>query len=164
MTDPWGISGPDFVVLYVGLLGAVLLVRVVVSGIAGARALRADHARHGAPPTVYQLAFLAGGPDRAADAAVAALVERGRLRVNSYKQVSQAGALQDPALPLLQCVNPLFLHRTRHRRHVIIDEEGIEDDDRQRAEKRARHQRAPFIDVAAHQLGQDADRHGLVLG
>ena len=102
MNDPWGISGPDFVVLYIALLGAVLLARLVVSGIAGARALRADDARPGPPPTVYQLAFLAGGPDRAADAAVAALVERCVLRVNSNKQLSQAGAR--PSEPLEQTV------------------------------------------------------------
>ena len=91
MADPWGISGPDFVVLYIALLGAVLLIRVIVSGIVTSRAMRADAVAPGPPPTVYQLAFLAGGPDRAVDAAVAALVERGQLRVNSYKQVSQAG-------------------------------------------------------------------------
>src|SRR4051794_15126442 len=102
MTDPWGISGPDFVVLYIALLGGVLLVRLVVSRSAGARALRADQARPGPPPTVYQLAFLAGGPDRAADAAGAALGARGKRGVNSSKQVSQAGAR--PSEPLEQAV------------------------------------------------------------
>jgi uncharacterized protein (TIGR04222 family) len=102
MTDPWGISGPDFVVLYIALLGAVLLVRVIVSGIVNSRAMRADAVAPGPPPTVYQLAFLAGGPDRAVDAAIAALVDRGQLRVNSYKQVSQAGTR--PGEPLEQAV------------------------------------------------------------
>ncbi|NBH07659.1 TIGR04222 domain-containing membrane protein, partial [Amycolatopsis sp. SID8362] len=102
MDDPWGISGPDFVVLYIALLGAVLLVRAVVSGVVGSRALRADTGRPVPQPTVYQLAFLAGGPDRAVDAAIAALVDRGQLRVNSYKQVSQAGAR--PSEPLEQAV------------------------------------------------------------
>ncbi|WP_290062969.1 TIGR04222 domain-containing membrane protein, partial [Amycolatopsis solani] len=102
MDDPWGISGPDFVVLYIALLGAVLLIRRVVSGVASRRAQRVDDGRPVAPPTVYQLAFLAGGPDRAVDAAIAALVDRGQLRVNSYKQVSQAGAR--PSEPLEQAV------------------------------------------------------------
>jgi uncharacterized protein (TIGR04222 family) len=102
MDDPWGISGPDFVVLYLALLGAVLLIRAVVSGVAASRAARADDARPGPPPTVHQLAFLAGGPDRAADAAIAALVERGLLRVNSHQQISQAGA--PPAEPLERAV------------------------------------------------------------
>ncbi|GAB3142297.1 TIGR04222 domain-containing membrane protein [Amycolatopsis stemonae] len=102
MDDPWGISGPDFVVLYIALLIAVLLVRVVVSGVATSRAARADSALPGPQPTVYQLAFLAGGPDRAVDTAIAALVDRGQLRVNSYKQISQAGTR--PSEPLEQAV------------------------------------------------------------
>src|SRR4051812_44298977 len=102
MNDPWGISGPDFVVLYIALLGAGLLIRVIVSGVVSSRALRADDGRPVPPPTVYQLAFLAGGPDRAVDAAIAALVDRGQLRVNSYKQVSQAGTR--PSEPLEQAV------------------------------------------------------------
>ncbi|HEY3481850.1 MAG TPA: TIGR04222 domain-containing membrane protein, partial [Streptomyces sp.] len=102
MDDPWGISGPDFVVLYIALLGAVLLLRVIVAGVVASRALRSGQERPGPPPTVYQLAFLAGGPDRAVDAAIAALVDRGQLRVNSYRQVSQAGAR--PSEPLEQAV------------------------------------------------------------
>ncbi|WP_206788844.1 TIGR04222 domain-containing membrane protein [Amycolatopsis sp. MtRt-6] len=102
MADPWGISGPDFVVLYIALLGAALLVRVIVSGVVTRRAMRVGAASPGPPPTVYQLAFLAGGPDRAVDAAIAALVERGQLRVNSYQQVSQAGTR--PAEPLERAV------------------------------------------------------------
>ncbi|WP_328458663.1 TIGR04222 domain-containing membrane protein [Amycolatopsis sp. NBC_00438] len=102
MDDPWGISGPDFVVLYIALLGAVLLIRLVVSGVMASRAMRADNARPGPTPSVYQLAFLAGGPDRATDAAIAALVERGQLRVNSYRQISQAGAR--PVEPLERAV------------------------------------------------------------
>src|SRR3569833_33878 len=102
MADPWGISGPDFVVLYIALLGAVLLIRVIVAGVAASRALRADHERPGPPPTVYELAFLAGGPDRAVDTAIAALVERGQLRVNSYRQISKAGTR--PVDPLERAV------------------------------------------------------------
>src|SRR3954471_3323451 len=102
MDDPWGISGPDFVVLYIALLGAALLIRVIVAGVVAARALRADTERPGPPPTVYELAFLAGGPDRAVDTAIAALVERGQLRVNSYKQISQAGTR--PVEPLERAV------------------------------------------------------------
>lgn len=62
MDDPWGISGPDFVVLYIALLGAVLLIRLVVSGVMAGRAMRADHAQPGPTPSVYQLAFLAAWP------------------------------------------------------------------------------------------------------
>ncbi|MEU4254255.1 TIGR04222 domain-containing membrane protein [Amycolatopsis sp. NPDC026612] len=102
MDDPWGISGPDFVAFYVTLLVAVVVVRLVVGGIAVVWARRPGRAQPGPPPTVYEVAFLAGGPDRAADAAIAALVERGRLRVNSYKQISKVGTR--PGEPLERAV------------------------------------------------------------
>ena len=102
MDDPWGISGPEFVQLYIVLLVVALIVRGIVSGVARQRAARVADVPAGPPPTVYQLAYLAGGPDRAVDTAIAALVERGQLRVNSYKQLSQAGPL--PAEPLERAV------------------------------------------------------------
>src|ERR1700704_1505190 len=62
------------------------------------------------------------------------------------------------------CADALFLHRAGHRRDVVLDEEGVEHDQRQRAHQRARHQRAPAIDVAVDELVDDRDRHRLVLG
>src|SRR5689334_17091870 len=58
---------------------------------------------------------------------------------------------------------PLLLDRAGQRRDVIVDEERIEDRDRQGAQQRASHQRAPLVDVARHQLGQDRDRDRLLL-
>src|SRR5215813_13953385 len=58
----------------------------------------------------------------------------------------------------------LFLDRARHRRDVVLDEEGVEDDQRQRADQRPRHQRAPPVDVAVDELVDDRDRDRLVLG
>src|SRR4051812_17847725 len=55
-----------------------------------------------------------------------------------------------------------FFDRTRHRRDVVLDEEGIEHDEGQRADEGAGHQRAPAIDVAVDELVHDRDRHGLV--
>src|SRR5258708_6066438 len=55
------------------------------------------------------------------------------------------------------------LERARHPRHVVLDEEEVEHHHRQAAEERARHQRAPLIDVAPHQLGGQPDGNGLVL-
>src|SRR4029077_17369828 len=43
---------------------------------------------------------------------------------------------------------------------VMLDKEGIDDGDRDRAQQRARHQLAPIEHVAADQLGDDPDRHG----
>ena len=56
----------------------------------------------------------------------------------------------------------LFLHRAGQGRDVVVDEQRVENRDRQRAEQRTRHQRAPLIDVAGNQFGQDRDRHGFV--
>ncbi|MEC3981568.1 TIGR04222 domain-containing membrane protein [Amycolatopsis sp. H20-H5] len=80
MNELWGISGPAFLWLYGGLLLVPILVRFGWAALATRRAPAADNAR---PLTVYELAYLAGGPDRAVDTAVAALVERGALRVSS---------------------------------------------------------------------------------
>ena len=56
-----------------------------------------------------------------------------------------------------------FLHRPRHPRHVILDEERVDEGHRQRAEQRAGHQRAPVVHVAFHQLGDHAHGQGLDL-
>ena len=57
----------------------------------------------------------------------------------------------------------LFLHCARHCRDVVLNEEGIEDDEWQRADQGASHQRAPAVDITVNQRGHDRDRHGLVL-
>src|SRR6185312_4987926 len=52
----------------------------------------------------------------------------------------------------------------RESGHVVLDEEGVDDGNRDRAEQGRRHQLAPVEDVAAHQLGDRPDRHGANLG
>src|SRR6185369_282046 len=56
------------------------------------------------------------------------------------------------------------LHGARKARHVILDEERIDDRHGHRPEQRARHQLAPEEDVAADQLGNYADGDGLLVG
>src|SRR5260221_8673099 len=63
------------------------------------------------------------------------------------------------AIAILRNSELLFFYRAGHRRHVVFDEKGIEDDERQRARERARHQRAPAIDVAVDEFVHDRDRH-----
>src|SRR5262249_54466107 len=46
---------------------------------------------------------------------------------------------------------------------VVVDEERVDQRDRDRADERAGHQRPPVEHVAADQFGDDADRHGLLL-
>src|SRR5262249_34104873 len=58
----------------------------------------------------------------------------------------------------------LFLARPRQRRDVVLDEEGEEDAQGQRAAQPPRHERAPPVDVAVDEFVDDRDRDRLVLG
>src|SRR3982751_5327524 len=62
------------------------------------------------------------------------------------------------------CAMRSALDRAGHAGDVVFDEERVDDRDRNGADKRAGHERAPEEDVAADQLGGDANRHGLLLG
>lgn len=80
MDEPWGINGPDFLALY----GALLLAPALVSLVWWQ--LQKRRSRPGAAPTglsTYQLAWLAGGPVRAAQTAFVTLLERGAVRIGS---------------------------------------------------------------------------------
>src|SRR5919106_5975034 len=55
------------------------------------------------------------------------------------------------------------LHGAGQPRDVVLDEERIDDRDRDRAEQGAGHQLTPEVDVAAYQLRHHADRHRLLL-
>src|SRR5436190_7521280 len=55
-------------------------------------------------------------------------------------------------------------HATGHAGDVMLDEERVDKGDRDRADQRTGHQRAPVEHVAADQLGGHAHRHGLLLG
>src|SRR5713226_7099071 len=57
----------------------------------------------------------------------------------------------------------LAFHGAGEARDVVLDEERIDERDGDRAEQRARHQLSPEVDVAADQLRDDADGHGLPL-
>ncbi|MGC7098861.1 TIGR04222 domain-containing membrane protein [Amycolatopsis lurida] len=107
MDEPWGISGPDFLVLYLFLLALPLAVAVVgrialTSG--GSRAATAY-----TPGNVYEVAFLAGGADRVVDTAVASLLEREVVRADSTGRVHGAGG--PPADPVEQAVHEVIVRR-----------------------------------------------------
>src|SRR2546425_4127262 len=55
----------------------------------------------------------------------------------------------------------LSLHGAGEARDVILDEKGIDERHRHRAEQRAGHELPPEIDVAADELGDDPDRDRL---
>ncbi|WET82050.1 TIGR04222 domain-containing membrane protein [Amycolatopsis sp. QT-25] len=102
MEDTWGIPGPTFLAIYGALLVFPLVVGLgwTIAVKLGRKAPRA--AGRGPEPTVYELAYLAGGPDRVVDTAIAALVDRGTLRVSSAKQLQLTGS--EPADPIERAV------------------------------------------------------------
>lgn len=81
MDEPWGINGPDFLALY----GALLLAPALVSVVWWQLQKRRRRPGAGLPTglSTYQLAWLAGGPVRAAQAAFVTLLERGAVRISS---------------------------------------------------------------------------------
>ncbi|OLF15549.1 TIGR04222 domain-containing membrane protein [Actinophytocola xanthii] len=95
MGELWEISGSAFLVLYA--VGVALGVAVVLAARWAAR----RPPKPDAPPRVdeFDLAFLAGGPDRMVRTAVAELVRTGRLRVNRAGRLS-ATTDEDPSHPL----------------------------------------------------------------
>src|SRR5919107_1098499 len=76
MGYPWGISGPDFLALYV----AALIVVVGVAVLARIKVRRPPSAPPAQRVGLPELAFLAGGPRRVVETAVSALLESGSLR------------------------------------------------------------------------------------
>ncbi|HEV8561548.1 MAG TPA: TIGR04222 domain-containing membrane protein [Actinophytocola sp.] len=80
MDQPWGLSGPQFLALYaMGFAGALVVMFVVQALLArvGPRGVGAD-----VRLDVYEAAYLAGGPHRLVDTAVAALALRDKVLVN----------------------------------------------------------------------------------
>jgi len=92
MKQPWGLSGPQFLWIYgagmAAFFAAPLLVALLAraSGTASSRAaaLMLD---------AYEVGYLAGGAQRAAEVVIGELTASGALRVDSAGQISQA----DPA-------------------------------------------------------------------
>ncbi|SEP43198.1 TIGR04222 domain-containing membrane protein [Amycolatopsis saalfeldensis] len=130
MSEPWGISGPQFLVLYGLALALLLVVQLVLPAMVRARARSAPAAHDGSMPGVYQLAYLAGGAPRAVDAAIAALVERGLLRLNSYRQLSAAGPA--PQEPLERAVHGAANEAgrsltTNELRYRTVDSRAVKD-------------------------------------
>jgi uncharacterized protein (TIGR04222 family) len=86
MDQPWGLSGPQFLLVYgaglVVALAAPSLLRLLIRWVPGARFDRQLGA--------CEAGYLAGGPRRAAEVVIAELVSRGALRVDSTGRVRVA--------------------------------------------------------------------------
>src|SRR5258705_6737216 len=57
----------------------------------------------------------------------------------------------------------LALHGAGQAGDVVLDEEGVDEGHRHRAQQRARHELPPEVDVAADELGDYAHRYRLAL-
>ncbi|MEV4316947.1 TIGR04222 domain-containing membrane protein [Actinocrispum sp. NPDC049592] len=112
MEDTWGISGPDFIALYLlGFLISLLFAFAV-------RILTRSGAVTTAAPaalSTLEVACLSGGPRRVVEAAVAQLVDTGQLRParNGYVKVTN---LQEP----VNDVERAILADVRHYGHRSI--------------------------------------------
>lgn len=97
MNHPWGISEAAFIAAYIVLL-IVPAVVIVVWSAAQRRTVPAG-AEYAPPPTLYQLAWVAGGRKRAVETALAVLVERGVLRVDSSRTLQPVHGAPSPTDP-----------------------------------------------------------------
>jgi uncharacterized protein (TIGR04222 family) len=102
MDQPWGISGPAFVWFFIALLIAPLILRLLLGTAVKRSAVPQATPGYGRPLSVCHLAYLAGGTDRAIETVIAALVDRGELRVNSAKKLQAVGNI--PVDPLERAV------------------------------------------------------------
>lgn len=94
MTEPWGLTGPQFLLLYLAGVAVTLLPVLMVR-----RAARHAPARSSRPDLgTDELAMLAGGPIRLAETAIARLVEAGAVVVSRGQLTASQTAAPD--LPL----------------------------------------------------------------
>ncbi len=134
MDQPWGLSAAQFLTTYlialIGCLGGAIYTRAKV---------RASSARmsHGAPSLeVYETAYLAAGPARVIDTAVAGLAEVGRIRVGSDGRLLWIGQLarQPVELAVSDRVNQ-GVGRLSDLRRTLRDHPAVVDVGRRLAER-----------------------------
>jgi uncharacterized protein (TIGR04222 family) len=119
MDQPWGISGPEFLIGYLVLLGCCI---AYTRGVR-ARLGEAEAGDRAAPELdVYEAAYLADGPGRAVDTAVATLVGRGTLRATRNGMISCPDGAPPGDHPVecavrgaLDGVPPMFIVTLRRR-------------------------------------------------
>lgn len=128
MDQPWGLSGPQFTGLYIaGFVASVVVVFVVQGVLAriGSRAAGAD-----VRLDVYQAAYVAGGPARVVDTAIAGLALRDQILVargGRLTAVSGARAFGPVEAAVCQELNPTASRAavvSRLRRHPVVEAIG----------------------------------------
>jgi uncharacterized protein (TIGR04222 family) len=98
VNQPWGLSGPQFLGLYLGVFALSALLAVAVRP-----ALRRGPVKDAGWGDVYTLAVLSGGSIRVVDTAVQALVEGGQLRAGRDHKLTVCGEAT-PDEPVQQAV------------------------------------------------------------
>jgi uncharacterized protein (TIGR04222 family) len=98
MDRPWGISGPDFLLIYGICLVVPAVVGLVWTAIAARRRVRAAAAEDDPLPSPHHLGYLARGPVRAVETAISGLLAAGHLRVSTHGRISVTGRpeVEDP--------------------------------------------------------------------
>src|SRR6476659_8010955 len=101
MTNPLNLRGPEFLKLYVLLFVGATIAAIVLRAILR-RTISADDAVPDREPALdpFELAYFAGGPGRALQAAVVSLVQQGSVRFRSTRDVSAVRAPGNRASPL----------------------------------------------------------------
>ena len=89
MNQPWGLSGPQFLWIYGAGMAAFFAAPLLVAPLA--RAFGTASSVAPAPVLdAYEVGYLAGGPERAAEVVIGELTTSGVLRVDSAGKISQA--------------------------------------------------------------------------
>ncbi|MCP2168297.1 TIGR04222 domain-containing membrane protein [Goodfellowiella coeruleoviolacea] len=110
MHESWGLTGPQFLAGY----GVALAVALISGLIVRARMRAAAQNKSTEPLSADELAYLAGGPRRVAEAALARLVESGALRT------SRAGTVSVTGVPATGPVDQAVLaDASRHLRRTV---------------------------------------------
>ena len=92
MNQPWGLSGPQFLWIYGAGMAAFFAAPLLVALLARASGTASSRAA-ALVLDAYEVGYLAGGAERAAEVVIGELAASGALRVDSAGQISQA----DPA-------------------------------------------------------------------
>src|SRR5258706_7875376 len=94
--DTWGISGPDFLRVYLGALAAFLIVAIAIR----LSVTRASASGPSRMPTASEVAVLVGGRTQAVYASVAALRAVGALGNGARGKLTATGPLPSGATPI----------------------------------------------------------------
>lgn len=106
MSQPWGMSGPEFLAVYAAAFaGAGMVTGLLRAGLR--KRYDTDPAAGTGPADVYTLAVVGGGRARVVDTAVQALIEDGRLRAGRNHRITVCGT-PAAAEPVQQAVLTCF--------------------------------------------------------